>query len=405
MEERIIDLGTLELGTLSNAYNISANGNIVVGSSATNGGIGSRAFVWQNGVMTKLNGLNVNNLSVARGVSGDGSVIAGVTQISGVLKGWRFQNGTYQEIGNLGHTGGYSFPYDMSSNGQIIVGESRRANGTFGAFYWNSNVMTDIGVIPGVNTGSLAYGVDPTGTYVVGASYGGIGGLTQGFIWSVSGGIVGIGYPDLGVSRSSRAYAVTSNRIVVGSGTFSITEIEVAFVWQNGVFTKIGVLPGTTFSIATDISADGNVIVGYSYTTTNGVPNGPIDIGYAFRYTGGIMTNIGDLGTYSTPSDIVNAYSAGRNVGEDPTLDAFANTLSADGNNIAGASQVRMPNGSIEQHAFLYRLIRINNIIPYYDSNQKYVAQAKDNQKKFPDASGYTQFLKARASGRMYKYQ
>lgn len=401
METRIIDLGTLPTGTVSFGNSISASGDVVVGSSTTVATTGTRAFRWQNGQMVRLTGLDNNAVSVARGVSGDGSVIAGNTSVTGIFRAWRFANGTYTQLGNLGHVTLYSQVFDMSADGASIVGESRRADGSYRAFLWKDGVMTNLGSLA-TYTGSIAYGIDPTGTYVTGYVFGSPSFSQQGFIWSYAAGMVAIGSPG-GVSYT-RGNAISTDGTVVGIGGFTGVSFGNAFSYKNGVFTDLGRLPGYTLSTATDISGDGSVIVGYSYNTTDGQPFSSTTSASAFRYTGGVMTNIGDLGTYRTADDINSATFSGRSAGDDdPTLSSLAYTVSADGNSVAGSSQVRMPTGALEQHAFLYKRIRIQ--LPYYDSNQKLVAQAKDNQKKFSDASSYTQFLKARASGNMYRYR
>ena len=405
METRIIDLGTLENGTVSFGIGISNNGNVVVGRSTTNGAIGTRAFRWQNGSMIKLTGLDANAVSAASGVNIDGTIIAGGTVVSGVYRAWRFANNAYTSIGNLGHATSYSFAYDMSMDGTVITGESRRADGIYRAFRWDTtNGITDLGTLGGGYTSSIGLGISPSGTYIVGYAYGG-GQSQKAFVWTSSGGMVGLNYPSP-AGLFARAYAVSSNGIIVGISAFSNVEVGTAFAYQNGTYTNLGRIPGYSFSLATDISLDGSVIVGYSYNTS--VANNalaPITAVSAFRYANGVMTNIGDLGTYTTPAEVLAGYSTGRDGGiDDPTLNSFAYTVSGDGDSLAGTSEVRMPNSSIEQHAFLYKLIRIQQK-PYYDDNQKYVAQAKDNQTKFSDASSYTQFLKARASGNMYRYQ
>ena len=402
MEARIIDLGTLRTGIISFGNGISSNGDVVVGSSTTTGVTSSRAFRWQNGTMVELTGLDTNAISTAQSVNADGTVIAGSTSVGGVFRAWIFDGTTYTSLGNLGTTSGYSQVRDMSAYGNIVTGDSRLANGILTAFRWQNGTMISIGTLPPPYTSSNSLGIDPTGTYIVGYASGGAQ-ANQAYIWSSAGGMVGLGYPFL-VLPFSRAYSISTTGVVVGIASFSNSELGSAFSYKNGVYTNLGRLPGYTFSLAYDISADGTVITGYSYNTATGLPLSNPTTSAGFRYTNGIMTNIGDLGTYRTASDMNTMTLTGRVAGDDdPTLSIFALTISADGNAIAGTSEVRMLNGSIEQHAFLYKFVRIRNV--YYDDNQKFVAQAKDNQKKFSDSSSYTQFLKARASGNMYRYQ
>jgi probable HAF family extracellular repeat protein len=402
MDFRIIDLGTLGSGTVSFGNNISSDGSVVVGSSTTVGATTSRAFKWTNGQMVQLAGLTGGTTSDARGVNSDGSIITGLTSVAGVPKAWRFANNVYTYLGNLGVATGYSYPYDMSLDGNVIVGESRTAGGFFRGFIWNNGIMTDIGTISGgLYTSSIAFGVDPTGTYAVGYAYAS-GLVPKSIIWSSSTGVIELpsAYE---TSPFSIACSISSNGVIVGISSFSATEAGTAFSYKNGVYTKLGILPGYVFSRATDVSADGSIITGFSYNTSNGFPSGTPTSASAFRYTNGVMTNIGDLGTYITIQDVLDARNYGKEPSDDPSLSALAYTISADGNSIAGSSQVRMPNSSIEQHACLYKLTRKR--LQYYDPNRIFVAEAQDNQPKFSDASSYTQFLKGRAYGKMTKYQ
>ena len=59
-----------------------------------------------------------------------------------------------------------------------------------------------------------------------------------------------------------------------------------AFLYSGGVMTDLGTLPGGTYSCATGINNNGQ-IVGYSNTAS-----GPI---HAFLYSGGKMTDLGTL--------------------------------------------------------------------------------------------------------------
>jgi probable HAF family extracellular repeat protein len=90
---------------------------------------------------------------------------------------------------------------------------------------------------------------------------------------------------------------------------------------QAQTMTDLGTLGGTTSS-ANAVSADGSVIVGYSYLTGNSVR-------HAFKYTGSTMTDLGTLGG----------------------TDSFASAVSADGSVIVGASHTI---GGRNNHAFKY---------------------------------------------------
>ncbi|MEO8090394.1 MAG: hypothetical protein ABI703_08865 [Gemmatimonadales bacterium] len=88
---------------------------------------------------------------------------------------------------------------------------------------------------------------------------------------------------DLGVGDGSTAMAVNDNNQIVGHGGSSG-----AFVWQNGVVTVLGVLPGHTGAQAEDINASGWIVGissgpggcrGVLWTPKVGGYNPPVDLG------------------------------------------------------------------------------------------------------------------------------
>jgi len=101
-----------------------------------------------------------------------------------------------------------------------------------------------------------------------------------------------------------------------------------AFIWQNGIMTDLGDLPGSNdFSKAYGINASGQV-VGYSYTSSGG--GDP----HTFLWQNGTMT---DLGTLSGS----NGYSYGQGINSSGQVVGSSNTPWSDNT------------GSVS-HAFLY---------------------------------------------------
>ena len=143
---------------------------------------------------------------------------------------------------------------------------------------------------------------------------------------------------DLGTlgGTSSAAFGVSADgKVIVGysyltgnSGAFH------AFKYVGTTMTDLGTLGGTN-SIAYSVSADGSVIVGESKITGNSAT-------HAFKYSGTTMTDLGTLGG-------TNSYAKG---------------VSADGKVIVGYSDVT---GDTAQHAFVYGawanggLVDVNN--------------------------------------------
>ena len=76
-----------------------------------------------------------------------------------------WQNGVMVDLGTLG--GVESHAFDVSNNGQVVVGVADTASGNGHAFLWKSSTgMVDLGTLGGL--GSAAWAVDSNGSVVVG---------------------------------------------------------------------------------------------------------------------------------------------------------------------------------------------------------------------------------------------
>jgi probable HAF family extracellular repeat protein len=144
-----------------------------------------------------------------------------------------------------------------------------------------------LGYLPGDSPVSCAYGISADGTVVVGASCG------QAFRWTASEGMKTLSGSIPPTEYSSGNYAVlatsvsANGSVVVGyCDTYSGRQ---AFRWTDtqGI-DCLGSLPGSSNSMAYGVSADGSVVVG------NG--NAASGEGEAFRWTAAEgMVSIGDL--------------------------------------------------------------------------------------------------------------
>jgi probable HAF family extracellular repeat protein len=205
------------------------------------------------------------------------------------------------EICNLGTLdgGNYTRADDVNADGTVVVGWSNSSSG-FRAFRWvegstagdpGNPQMESLGLLAG-GTFTVARGVNADGTVVVGEGDTPAG--NRAFRW-VEG---GAGMENLGTltggSRSD-AYAVNADGSVVVGYSESATGHR-AFRWVAGgtagdagnpQMENLGTLTGGIISYAYGVNADGNVVAGYSHSTT-GV--------HAFRWVAG-----GTAGDASNP--------------------------------------------------------------------------------------------------------
>jgi len=122
-------LGVPPDGYYSYAYDVSADGSVVVGSVLTVLAEW-RAFRWTaSGGMQYLGTLG-GGYSRANGVSADGAVVVGwAHNAAGYGRAFRWTaSGGMQSLGTL--PGGYwSAAYDVSADGAVVVGRAQNAEG------------------------------------------------------------------------------------------------------------------------------------------------------------------------------------------------------------------------------------------------------------------------------------
>ena len=278
-------LGFLPGGSFSRsfAHGVSADGSVVVGESSSVNSP-TEAFRWTQGTgMVGLGFLpgggpsaNLNAGSNALGISADGSVVVGYSNIPNVNGGYggyeAFRWTQATGMVGLGDLPGGIFDSKatgVSADGSVVVGNGTGFYGT--AFRWTQATgMVGLGYLPGGGyyAASYASGVSANGSVVVGVSTSANGtealGWQEAFRWTQGTGIVGLG--DLpGGSFWSNAQNVSADGSVVVGQSFGAYGYE-AFRWTQGTgMVGLGSLPGGLFvSGATGVSADGSVIVGVS---------------------------------------------------------------------------------------------------------------------------------------------
>ena len=267
---------------------------------------------------------------------------------------------TMTDLGTLG--GNYSYAYDVSDDGMVVVGEAYvSTNSEWRAYRWTpANGMEDLGTLGG--NYAYAYAVSGDGKVIAGYAHT-ASGEGRAFRWTETGGM-----QDLGTLGGNYSYAEAINAdgsVVVGHSNIAGNSSYHAFRWTSGGMQDLGTLGGN-WSYARDVSADGNVVVGQSE-----ISGGTYR---AFRWTSaGGMQNLGSLGgDYSWASAVsrdgstvvgeshlagnsaTNAFrwtSAGgmQNLGTLGGTRSYARAVSDDGSAIVGYAYTPSDNG---HHAF-----------------------------------------------------
>ncbi|MGE3154773.1 MAG: hypothetical protein AB7G48_20020 [Nitrospiraceae bacterium] len=183
-----------------------------------------------------------------------------------------------------------SFAIDTNQDCSVVVGYSDITAGgpTQHAFRWTSGGMVDLGVPSGGGPISRALGVSSNGTVIVGdADFPGAGGFPRrgAFRWTTG------GFQDLGSLQPNQlalATALSGDGAVVVGWSGSTTSSR-AFRWttQTQTMAPIGPLPGHATAAATGVSDNGKIVVGIShqdFLQYRGVTLG-WNNGTAFRWT------------------------------------------------------------------------------------------------------------------------
>ncbi len=182
-----------------------------------------------------------------------------------------------------------SSPAGVSADGSVVAGTSYGASGAgYQAFRWTS--PTGMIALP---FGTIARDVSGDGSTVVGSRD-----TYRAFRWTATEGTVNLGFlPNPSNERYSDATAVSANgAVVVGVGSNSSGASE-AFRWtEAGGMQGLGFLGGN-FSQATDVSADGSVVVGstgaslFRWTAATGMVDLGVPTSFYFGMEAGISAD------------------------------------------------------------------------------------------------------------------
>ena len=258
---RFQGLGFLPGGVHSEPFDVSADGNVVVGFDS-----GSRyeAFRWDatSGIVGLGRLSPINDVgSFAHAVNADGSVVVGLSANPPEAFRWDAVNGMVAIADDFWSAD------DVSAYGSIIVGMGI-PSGVFEAIRWDeAGGAVGLGFLPGYEM-SHANAVNADGSVVVGYSFGRTDIFTQAFRWDSINGMVALGF--LPGHDDSFARDISGDgSVIVGESRKGNMEFghSHAFRWdaKNGM-VALGFLPGDTFSWAEATNANGSVIVGTSGT-------------------------------------------------------------------------------------------------------------------------------------------
>lgn len=338
---------------------VSANGSAIAGYSTNSDGTDDwiEAFRWsETDGMVGLGYLheytNGYRLSIATGISGDGSIVVGESSNSDGMKSWREAFRWTASDGMLGlgylseHTDGtrHSLAQAISADGLTIVGQSSNSDGSadwLEAYRWTvGDGMTGLGFLDVHTTGyrqSSAAAVSADGSVIAGYSSNSDGSKdwSEAFRWTEAEGMVGLGYLNDYTTgpRSSQASLISADgSTVIGDSTNSdgTRNWFEAFRWtaDNGM-VGLGFLGTPSGSAgenyARSLSADGSVIVGLSSTST------PYVYGdFRWSVDGGMQSVADWLG----PDVDLTGMLLGADVGY--IAQELAPFVSADGSTVAG---------------------------------------------------------------------
>jgi probable HAF family extracellular repeat protein len=255
-------LGGLSGTTYTSGASLSMDGSVIVGQDTFSGG-SERAFRWTaaTGILS-LGVLGSGSGSAASAVNADGSVAAGFSYVSGFTGAtamrWTAATGM-QSLGQAGNA------FGISGDGSVIAG----INGDNHAFRWTAATgMQDLGILVGADS-SAASAVSVDGSTIVGTSSDQLtGAFTHAFRWTAATGMQDLGAPGGGASQ---AFAVNGDGSMIAGTQANPSGPDRAILWTsswgwvdlNVYLPSVGVnLAGWTLTSVQGISADGSAMTG-----------------------------------------------------------------------------------------------------------------------------------------------
>lgn len=265
--------------TYSVAYDVSADGEIVVGDSRDADDY--HAFRWEDGAMAALPVVSeyAGRPTSAGGVSPDGSVVVGRSGRPDNSMAMRWEGSEMVFLGRFSdHTDAPNYALAASAGGGVVVGWELGE-----AFRWEAGAISRLGEFPGGGGCFSADDISPDGSVIVGT---GGDDSPQGAFKSkafviVDGvttplGILGIANDDVNSEMSSARAVTPDGAVVVGFSSYSGADERheyQPFRWESGEMAGLGFLPGHSNGQAEEVSADGSIVVGWTMPGTDHANN------------------------------------------------------------------------------------------------------------------------------------
>lgn len=256
-----LGLGDLPGGAnVSVAWGVSADGTTVVGTSES--AAGTEAFRWTvaEGMIGLADLPGGAFVSYASDVSADGSVVVGQSQSAPVPASEAFRWTTPTGLAGIGDLEGGSFfstAVAVSYNGHVIAGTGNTANGS-AAYRWTAQTgMAALDNPFGVAATSTAYDMSADGSTIVGVVEPGVS-APQAFRWTPTEGMIGLGALP-GGSGVSSARAVSGDGLSIFGVSDSAQGLR-AFRWTDadGLEMLGEIDPAAA-------SSDGSLVVGTDF--------------------------------------------------------------------------------------------------------------------------------------------
>ncbi|MCL4196235.1 MAG: hypothetical protein KJZ69_01970 [Phycisphaerales bacterium] len=223
------DYAVIDLGTLGGSATFPAAVNQLGWvTGTTSSPLGSRAFLWRNGVMEPRHPFGDN--SFGEGINDLGEIVGEHGPSFNENAGLWLADGTLIDIGRLGNPRAWA--RDVN-NDTIVVGSSHFDVGPIRGYVWEDGQFEILRSLTKEHEGSGATQVNADRLVLGGASYE-PGGRGQAVIWR-NGNPSGLGLLEDG--RQSFPGGMNSKLQIVGDANVR-TQFH-AFLWENGVITDI----------------------------------------------------------------------------------------------------------------------------------------------------------------------